>query len=75
MVSSFTITMNNVIVAQLSERPLFPLSSTYDVDIDPRGQDIAATNLRSINLAISSRGIEALRSVDPSLGESSPPAL
>ena len=37
---------------------------------DPRGQDVSFTNLRSINLAISSRGLEALRSVDPSLGQS-----
>ncbi|KAK4687295.1 kynurenine 3-monooxygenase, partial [Tremellales sp. Uapishka_1] len=36
---------------------------------DPRDQDIGATNLRSINLAISARGLEALRSVDPSLAE------
>ena len=35
---------------------------------DPRGKDEKITNLRSINLAISSRGLEALRSVDPSLG-------
>lgn len=35
---------------------------------DPRGKDERITNLRSINLAISSRGLEALRSVDPSLG-------
>jgi hypothetical protein len=27
------------------------------------------TNLRSINLAISARGLEALRSVDPTLGK------
>lgn len=37
--------------------------------IDPRGQDAAPSNLRSINLAISSRGLEALRSVDPSIAE------
>ncbi|WWD17975.1 kynurenine 3-monooxygenase [Kwoniella shandongensis] len=36
---------------------------------DPRGKDSAPSNLRSINLAISSRGLEALRSVDPSLAE------
>ncbi|KAK6905528.1 kynurenine 3-monooxygenase [Kwoniella mangroviensis CBS 8507] len=36
---------------------------------DPRGKDAAPSNLRSINLAISSRGLEALRSVDPSLAE------
>ncbi|OWZ49291.1 kynurenine 3-monooxygenase [Cryptococcus neoformans A2-102-5] len=36
---------------------------------DPRGQDAAPSNLRSINLAISSRGLEALRSVDPSIAE------
>ncbi|ORY32327.1 kynurenine 3-monooxygenase [Naematelia encephala] len=36
---------------------------------DPRGKDTRITNLRSINLAISSRGLEALRSVDPSLAE------
>ena len=36
---------------------------------DPRGKDTAITNLRSINLAISARGLEALRSVDPTLGE------
>ncbi|WVQ97129.1 kynurenine 3-monooxygenase [Kwoniella sp. CBS 9459] len=36
---------------------------------DPRGKDTAPSNLRSINLAISSRGLEALRSVDPSLAE------
>ncbi|ORX35971.1 hypothetical protein BD324DRAFT_629714 [Kockovaella imperatae] len=36
---------------------------------DPRHKDIALSNLRSINLAISARGIEALRSVDPSLAE------
>ncbi|WVQ85327.1 kynurenine 3-monooxygenase [Cryptococcus sp. DSM 104549] len=36
---------------------------------DPRGQDAAPSNLRSINLAISARGLEALRSVDPSLAE------
>lgn len=36
---------------------------------DPRGKDERITNLRSINLAISSRGLEALRSVDPSLGQ------
>ena len=35
---------------------------------DPRGKDERITNLRSINLAISSRGLEAMRSVDPSLG-------
>jgi kynurenine 3-monooxygenase len=36
---------------------------------DPRGKSEAITNLRSINLAISARGLEALRSVDPSLGK------
>ncbi|WWC86089.1 kynurenine 3-monooxygenase [Kwoniella dendrophila CBS 6074] len=36
---------------------------------DPRGKDAAPSNLRSINLAISARGLEALRSVDPSLAE------
>ena len=37
---------------------------------DPRGQDAEKmTNLRSINLNISARGLEALRSVDPSLGQ------
>ncbi|OCF33318.1 kynurenine 3-monooxygenase [Kwoniella heveanensis BCC8398] len=36
---------------------------------DPRGKDTAPSNLRSINLAISARGLEALRSVDPSLAE------
>ncbi|WVR05750.1 kynurenine 3-monooxygenase [Kwoniella sp. DSM 27419] len=36
---------------------------------DPRGIDAAPSNLRSINLAISARGLEALRSVDPSLAE------
>ncbi|KAJ9119695.1 hypothetical protein QFC22_003405 [Naganishia vaughanmartiniae] len=35
---------------------------------DPRGTDVSPANLRSINLAISSRGLEALKSVDPSLG-------
>jgi len=46
----------------------------WDVELwesreDPRGKNEAITNLRSINLAISSRGLEALRSVDPSLAE------
>jgi kynurenine 3-monooxygenase len=36
---------------------------------DPRGQSTLMTNLRSINLAISARGLEALRSVDPTLGK------
>lgn len=36
--------------------------------VDPRGQSAAITNLRSINLALSARGLAALRSVDPSLG-------
>lgn len=36
---------------------------------DPRGKSTAMTNLRSINLAISARGLEALRSVDPTLGK------
>ncbi|WWC58433.1 kynurenine 3-monooxygenase [Kwoniella dejecticola CBS 10117] len=36
---------------------------------DPRGKNAAPSNLRSINLAISARGLEALRSVDPSLAE------
>jgi len=36
---------------------------------DPRGQSALMTNLRSINLAISARGLEALRSVDPTLGK------
>ncbi|KAJ9110781.1 kynurenine 3-monooxygenase, mitochondrial precursor [Naganishia adeliensis] len=36
---------------------------------DPRGTDMTPANLRSINLAISSRGLEALRSVDPSLAD------
>ena len=37
---------------------------------DPRGQDAEKmSNLRSINLNISARGLEALRSVDPSLGQ------
>lgn len=39
------------------------------VTIDPRCQDAAPSNLRSINLAISSRGLEALRSVDPTIAE------
>ncbi|ODO07320.1 kynurenine 3-monooxygenase [Cryptococcus wingfieldii CBS 7118] len=34
--------------------------------LDPRGED-APSNLRSINLAISSRGLSALQSVDPAL--------
>ncbi|KAJ9110477.1 hypothetical protein QFC19_001603 [Naganishia cerealis] len=46
----------------------------WDVEIwegrqDPRGTDVSPANLRSINLAISSRGLEALKSVDPSLAE------
>ena len=44
--------------------------STISLSTDPRGKDEAMTNLRSINLAISSRGLESLRSVDPSLGRS-----
>ncbi|TXT10730.1 hypothetical protein VHUM_02235 [Vanrija humicola] len=36
---------------------------------DPRGRSIAMTNLRSINLNISSRGLAALASVDESLAE------
>jgi kynurenine 3-monooxygenase len=36
---------------------------------DPRGKSTTMTNLRSINLAISARGLEALRSVDPTLGK------
>lgn len=35
---------------------------------DPRWKSSQMANLRSINLNISSRGLEALRSVDPSLG-------
>jgi hypothetical protein len=38
------------------------------IPVDPRGKDERMTNQRSINLAISARGLEALRSVDPSLG-------
>lgn len=37
---------------------------------DPRGKEISYVNQRSINLNISNRGLEALRSVDPSLGRS-----
>lgn len=37
--------------------------------LDPRGQPINHSNLRSINLAISSRGVEALKAVDPSLAD------
>jgi kynurenine 3-monooxygenase len=44
---------------------LSPLTSSLP---DPRGTDVSPANLRSINLAISSRGLEALKSVDPSLG-------
>ncbi|WVQ71023.1 kynurenine 3-monooxygenase [Cryptococcus sp. DSM 104548] len=44
----------------------------WDVEIwesrdDPRGEDTAPSNLRSINLAISSRGLSALQSVDHAL--------
>jgi hypothetical protein len=38
------------------------------IPVDARGKDERMTNQRSINLAISARGLEALRSVDPSLG-------
>ncbi|WVN85862.1 kynurenine 3-monooxygenase [Cryptococcus depauperatus CBS 7841] len=37
----------------------------WDSRDDPRDKNAAPSNLRSINLAISSRGLEALRSVDP----------
>ena len=37
---------------------------------DPRAADVSPFTLRSINLAISARGLAALRSVDPSLGSS-----
>jgi 2-polyprenyl-6-methoxyphenol hydroxylase-like FAD-dependent oxidoreductase len=36
---------------------------------DPRGRTVAMTDLRSINLNISSRGLSALESVDPALAE------
>jgi len=36
---------------------------------DPRKESTHPSNLRSINLAISARGITALRSVDPSLAD------
>lgn len=36
--------------------------------LDPRAADVSPFTLRSINLAISARGLAALRSVDPSLG-------
>jgi kynurenine 3-monooxygenase len=45
------------------------ISSIQTNGVDPRGKDTAMTNLRSINLAISARGLEALRSVDPTLGK------
>ncbi|RXK35051.1 kynurenine 3-monooxygenase [Tremella mesenterica] len=47
----------------------------WDVEIweardDPRGMEASKmTNLRSINLNISARGLEAMRSVDPTLAE------
>lgn len=36
---------------------------------DPRKESLHPSNLRSINLAISARGITALRSVSPSLAD------
>lgn len=36
---------------------------------DPRGRTVAMTNLRSINMNISSRGLAALRSVDPAAAD------
>jgi len=37
--------------------------------VDPRKESLHPNNLRSINLAISARGITALRSVDPALAD------
>ncbi|KAL7419911.1 kynurenine 3-monooxygenase, mitochondrial precursor [Cryptotrichosporon argae] len=41
----------------------------WDIRDDPRHRDVQMANLRSINLNLSSRGLAAIRSVDPSVLE------